>query len=103
MYTYNILYFKSLLPFIISFSCSQASESPSPSAREGQSPAASDPITGLQPSVPKDFHIFINLVDLCKQVHSAVIVSLQSDVIVSLQSDVIVSLQSDVIECVIAE
>ena len=31
-----------------------------------QSSVTSDPITGLQATVPKDFHIFINLVDLCR-------------------------------------
>ena len=25
-----------------------------------------DPVTGLLPSVPRDFQIFINLVDLCR-------------------------------------
>lgn len=29
-------------------------------------PTTSDPVSGLQPSVPKDFQVFINLVDLCR-------------------------------------
>ena len=29
-------------------------------------PASCDPVRGLQPKVPKDFQVFINLVDLCR-------------------------------------
>ena len=36
--------------------------------REGSPNTTSDPVTGLQASVPKHFQIFINLGDLCRWV-----------------------------------
>lgn len=45
-------------------SASTSDAPPSPSEKEQVS--LSDPVAGLLPKVPKDFLIFINLIEFCK-------------------------------------
>ncbi len=50
----------------------------------------SDPVSGLYPSVPKDFQIFINLVDLCKSLFPCVQPSLFSQWVPTFGREMIV-------------
>lgn len=44
---------------------SSATDAPAP-ATEDKEVSLSDPVAGLQPKVPKDFMIFISLIEFCR-------------------------------------